>query len=507
MAAPPTPRRARASRPLSPPADPDLSSRINSRSPAQSQSQRLATPADVADFFAVAGGKGSLPPTPDATPPPSLPPGSPDKRRTSKGKGKRRATAQDESDGEGVLAKYALDEPRSPILPRVKLSFPTIFSDDEDDDWLAGPSTAGVRPKAWSQTTTTTTTRRTERRVWRNSTGQAQASQPANQDDEYSSRATPSSWPSIPFPRPASTSTSSPGPSSRRAPSIPAPARRSTRRSFPGAFAAPPTRPARPSLFSSYSPSYSLAPTAPTGPPPPFYLKPLMNVFLLLAVSAVAFCSVSAVLVAGFTLTLYDDCGKRVEDLRRGLGEGQKRVGGAIGGVREGVGKVLGGAVETFAAIRSSGESSTTSGTSSPRARTTSDPGSDDTLPASSPTRRRAHRGRSRTPRRRPPPPTPPSTDNGWTSDENILPYDVPRPSPTSTRAASPAPSNTSSGRGKLPPRPPLRILLPSIVLALLWTIWQIASGVWTKKPRTRDSDDEKPRRNGTTSVSPARAR
>ncbi|KAL8278527.1 hypothetical protein RQP46_009019 [Phenoliferia psychrophenolica] len=460
---------------------------INSR---QATGARLSSAADVDDFFGVTSTQSHL----GGTTPPARSIG----RRDGKGKTRRRRPTReggglaqdgggDEQDASFALsAKYDLDQPTSPILPRVKLHFPSLESDSDDEPRERerverDRDHERQRQKSWSQTTTTTTTRRTERRTWRNSmpSGSTLPPPPEHQGQphstsNYASRATPlagsSSRPPIPFPRATPTASSSssagvgvgvgPVPTSRRVPSP----RRSTRRSFPTASV--PVPPASPSS-SSYSrtprPSHatplppSLPPTTPITPttPPPSHFKPFVNLFLVLAVSTVALCSLSAVLVAGFTLTLYDDCGKRVEDLRRTLGEGQKRVKGSIEGVRTGVGRV----VETF-------------GQGAKRLSAT-------TLSSSA--------GTGGT-----------GQDAGWTSDDTQIP--PPHPSRATSPSPSPTRSSHSSTHGgstnqKMPPRPALRFLIPSVIFALVWTLWKITSDFWGRRKERRrkmehDDDD-----------------
>ena len=174
----------------------------------------------------------------------------------------------------------------------------------------------------------------------------------------YSLRSTPYPTRSgIPFPHASTSTLYTPAPlftsdTTRKGSS----SRRDTRRTFPSAFPQPSSAlcPAHPSLFSSFSPQMSLAVPDTALPQPTIskHVQPFMNAFLVLAVSTVALCTILAVLVAGYTLTLYDDCGKKVEDLQGAIGVGGKRVKGSIEGVKSGVSKVLRGAVETFAGAK-----------------------------------------------------------------------------------------------------------------------------------------------------------
>ncbi|TNY22585.1 hypothetical protein DMC30DRAFT_135907 [Rhodotorula diobovata] len=75
----------------------------------------------------------------------------------------------------------------------------------------------------------------------------------------------------------------------------------------------------------------------------------------------------------------------------------------------------------------------------------------------------------------------------GWRTDDDdgaALPFRVPHSTPRSSRAASPHRDRTgphASGRAKasLPPRPPLAVLIPSIVFALLFTLSKVLFQAW----------------------------
>ncbi|GAA5859016.1 hypothetical protein JCM8547_003969 [Rhodosporidiobolus lusitaniae] len=251
------------------------------------------------------------------------------------------------------------------------------------------------------------------------------------------------------------------------------------------------------------------------------FVQPFVSAFAFLAVSAVAALTISAVLVASFSLTFYDDVGRRVGEMGR-----------SFGGVREGVGRLIGsatrGAMEVVVRATATGEEG-----KEEKARETRDgkrremptvdeEDDDDLLDSPSSTKRGKRSSRSRTPSyasssgtssgtssprssfpsfssplrpftsfTSPPPathPNPPaSTTDGWNTDDDALPYDVPNPTPHHSRSSSPGPgraprSRTSTGSSStassaLPPRPPLAVLIPSIMFALLFTIAKVLAG------------------------------
>lgn len=533
-------RSGRRSKPLSPPASPTVTT-------------GLAPPSKgLSDFF-------SAPLTPDATPPPSLPtspPLSPELRkvRLRKTSGKKLKAA---SEVEEVVADE-VEDPASPILPKVRLAFPTIMSDEEEEDgWgskryttVSGGSEGkgrlevpvAVRPRTWSQKTTTT--RRTEHRSVRYSmpsfehlqddTGSSSASTPPNYSPRVSlpsSQSTPYlSSPSSPssYSRRPTTSTSSASASYARTTKTSLPSRRSSN-SFSGSNTATrfdsPYRSGSPSSASSfprpsrpraYDAQYDFR--APAAVPPPKsprasagidslpFIKPFINVFVLLLISTIACASISAVLVTGFSLTFYDDCGKRVRLIRDGIGEGQKRVQDGIDGFRAGMVRMLGASKGAFGLAgwaAGVGAKRLTNGRERVSFAKTSrhgeEGGQDGGEGYLGPTFKNYSRGRSRSRRRKSCSPSvgPPRFDaarevpaststtttgnpdegaGAWQSDEDAMPYDV----PPSTPRRSPSPS---SSRRQLPPRPPLRILVPSIILALLYTLGKVAWGVWMGQP------------------------
>lgn len=514
---------------------------------------------DLFDFFAPMQAGGA-----EATPPPSLPtspPGSPEalkgkgrKLEEPKGKSKKsrlgggteKERVRVDTDTEAFRGAQE-DDPTSPILPKVKLAFPTIMSDEEDEGlWSSGPrsanggsqagggSTASSTPRSrtWSKTTTT---RKTEHRSFR-------YSMPAF-EHLYDDDTTNSSGTSSPGTRGTSTPRHSPSLSTSSVPQ-----NTSSRRPIHSTSSFSNARPTRTSLpsrrpatsFGSSSsasnrfdklfdssplPSrhynstdpYSMGepPLQPLRDPPPLvttlttttlpFVKPFVNLFFLLVISAIAACSISAVLVTGFGLTFVDDCGRRVQSLRAGFGAGQKRMKGSIEGVRAGVGRILGGARGALdLAVWAAGAKRLT-----PRARARfedSDPateeatGGDDSLKGKG-----FGRGRSRRRRNSCSPgvakrfgsgeasssrfPTSSSVNQeGWTSDEEA--YTVPPPTPRTTPATparSPSPASTRS----LPPRPPLRTLIPSLLFVLAYTFYKVVFALWTgrtepPKPRRR---------------------
>lgn len=547
----PTSRAGRRVQPQSPPASP-------------STSKGFVPSKGLSDFF-------SAPLTPDTTPPPSLPtspPLSPEvqKARLRKVSGRKLRGGIELA----VNTEAAVDEvedPASPILPKVRLAFPTIMSDEEEEEvaWssrryttISGASDGkgkyemGARPRTWSQKTTTT--RRTEHRSVRYSmpsfeqvddTGSSTA--PSPPASGYSPRVSlPSSQSTSYLPTPSSpssysrrptTSTSSASAGYARTTRTSLPSRRPTN-SFSGSGPSGSARfdstyrsasPSSASTFpranraKNYDASYDFrTPSSITPPPPPRnlsidslpFVKPFVNVFLLLLISTIACASVSAVLFTGFSLTFYDDCGKRVRLIRDGIGEGQKRVQDGIEGVRAGMGRMLGGAKGALGLAgwaAGAGAKRLTNGrerVSFARKGPAPSPveGEEGYL---GPTFKNYSRGRSRSRRRKscspsvggpprfdaakeiPPMANPDEGAGAWQSDEDAMPYDV----PPSTPRRSPSPS---SRRPHLPPRPPMRILIPSIILALLYTLSKVAWGVWMGQPwrqspphRSSESEEE----------------
>lgn len=481
----------------------------------------------------------------EATPPASLPnspaPGSPE---ALKGKGRmleeiKGRNKKSKLGGSGriradmeALRGAREDDPTSPILPKVRLAFPKIMSDEEDEGpWSSGSrsgnggsqaggasaASSGSRPRTWSKTTTT---RRTEHRSFRYSmpafehlynddVANSNGSSSSGSRGANSPRHSPSlSTSSIPFPQNASSrrpthSTSSATnvrptrtslPSRRPATSFGSSSSASNR--FDRLFD-PSTLPSR--HYNSTDPyTFSEPALQPLRDPPPLvttlttttlpFIKPFLHLFFLLVISAIAACSISAVLVTGFGLTFVDDCGRRVASLREGFGVSQKRMRMSIEGVRAGMGRMLGGAREaldlavwaTGARARSEGEDPATTsgddlskgsrggrGRSKLRRRTSCSPGVGNRFEggaeASSKFDRRS---------------LPANQENGWTSSDDE-PYHVPPPTPRTspaTPARSPSPPSTRS----LPPRPPLRTLVPSLLFVLAYTFYKVVSALWT---------------------------
>ncbi|GAA5969699.1 hypothetical protein JCM21900_006892 [Sporobolomyces salmonicolor] len=512
------------------------------------------------------------------------------------------------------------DPATSPILPRTKFPFPSVFSDD--DDWGYAPLGPGAarRPgtlgradgrRVLSQTTTTITTRKMERHHVR-------YSMPDLDDlfDEvpFTPSAPPSTrYPSSPLKRPAGgygqgsngslkPFSSAPFVASRprsptagagsrtRSPSVVSSTRNGTRSSrttlpsrrtvglhepvsssYSPSSAGPSPRRWRtsskvsssedrpssnnklalrdPSFQHQYADDASAASaTALTETTLPLF-RPFVNAFTFLVVSAAACLTVSAVLVASFSLTFYDDCGRRLESVQRSLGAGRRTIEGGIEGVRAGMGRMIGNArgaldlaVKAAGAITSSVDPAVDVETNRRRtAMPTVHEEEDDDDEGEQDPRLRSKKGRPRSasmsrkwrsssapstssagrrprspfggPSLNPVPPlkrrsfnpfatfSSPSpvaeedivdarlsdreTRSGWDTDDSSLPYDVPHSTPHASRPASPrrAPrsrqSSNASTSSALPPRPPLAILLPSVLFALLLTMCKVAFSLW----------------------------
>ncbi|SGY62472.1 BQ5605_C007g04696 [Microbotryum silenes-dioicae] len=216
--------------------------------------------------------------------------------------------------------------------------------------------------------------------------------------------------------------------------------------------------------------------------------------------------AIGSVLVSSIALTFYDDCGERIVVVRKGIEGSRRRVRGSIEDVRAGVGRVVGGArgavelvvwatsarmpntsvldnveldldYEPFAENRDAVTFSSSSSTAASQPGTTPERGptlrncQSSTTPASRPPRDRQSSSTS-------------SRDSGiWTEhEEDNLPFNAPFTTPHPSRSASP----TRGARGgndqappQLPPRPPLSILVPSIIFALTYTIWTVLSNFW----------------------------
>ncbi|GAA6061983.1 hypothetical protein JCM10212_005227 [Sporobolomyces blumeae] len=147
--------------------------------------------------------------------------------------------------------------------------------------------------------------------------------------------------------------------------------------------ARPASKPRPPRLFTRSLVVQSSSPTSPELPSSPFgpdsaalataltenalpLFRPFVNMFTFLLVTSFCCMTVSAVLVASFSLTLYDDCGRRLlSGLNRNLRAGARTIEGSLDGVRSGMGRMIGGAkgaldlaVKATEAISSNGEPS-----------------------------------------------------------------------------------------------------------------------------------------------------
>ncbi|GAA5909952.1 hypothetical protein JCM5296_002543 [Sporobolomyces johnsonii] len=626
MAAGPVhPRRYQAARPPSPPPDPSLSS--------------PSSPSSYADFL------NHRPSSLPHTPPSSLPTSSPGSPKSLKG-------ASTARDGTGRRDKLGLsstgsaksppitksrlqrsehveavelpegyrDPATSPILPKTKVPFPSVFSDDDDwgyaspgqgAAWRYGTLGRADGRRVLSQTTTTTTTRKMERHSVRYSMpdlddlfdevpftpstpaptrySSSPLKRPAGGHSQ-GSNGSPKPFSSAPFvaSRPRSPTT---GAGSRtRSPSV-VPSTRNGSRSSRATLPSRRTVSLHEPTSSSYSPS-SAGPSprrwrasskvsssddrlssnnklALRGPDSHHYyaddasaafataltettlplFRPFVNAFTFLVVSAVACLTVSAVLVASFSLTFYDDCGRRLESVQRSLGAGRRTIEGGIEGVRAGMGRMIGNArgaldlaVKAAGAITSTVDPAVDVETNRRRTAmpTVHEEDNDDEEGDQDPGLR-SKKGRPRSAsmtrnwrwssapstsstgwRPRSPSGGPPSSPapppkrrsfnpfatfaspapvaeedsedarlsdreprSGWDTDDDSLPYDVPHSTPHASRPASPGrtprsrQSSSASTTSALPPRPPLAVLLPSVLFALLLTLCKVAFSLW----------------------------
>lgn len=264
------------------------------------------------------------------------------------------------------------------------------------------------------------------------------------------------------------------------------------------------------------------------------FFKPIMSLFAFLVVSTVACFSISAVLLASFSLTFYDDCGRRVGAVQRSIGTGRRRFRGSIEGVKTGMERVVGGARGALElAVWAAGAKKPEVRAAPTMVMSDLEDGSEneerDLSPAPLPSTKagsKASRTRSRTRRRRstagaatsgrrpnldrsfnstsdaPFDPSnadaaetasyTPSQTNTWTDDEDAPPYEVPHTTPWGSRPPSAPPyrrsSRPSSSTGgsprpdALPPRPPLKILIPSVLFALLYTFVKVVWALWREE-------------------------
>ncbi|GAA6011194.1 hypothetical protein JCM11491_006752 [Sporobolomyces phaffii] len=522
------------------------------------------------------------------------------------------------------------DSEAAPILPRTRISFPAVFSDESADETASVPRlqerpNKTPRRRVVSQETvvTTNTTRKLERRKIRYSASildemqdedletllndnkaatrkGGRTSSPYRLDQLSRNAGSPTSSRSS---RPGRASTSSPrrsssqrrtkdhpsslAPSSLRSSSTPRRRRKSSsaskapRSSLPSTLIVHPDRaPLRPSASAFIydddgeqdDPDYplSLSPTFSdlTTTTIPLF-RPVVNMFTFLLVSSFCCMTVSAVLVASFGCTLYDDCGRRWSGLNRSLRAGSKSIKGGIGGVKEGMERVLGnarGAIESAvkatemtredgaiagSSARSSGRTAMPTATvddqddegdygdvgrgkGKDKARKRSNSRSESTSrqrssPAPS-ARKQGWRSRPSpgpsTLRRTlnpfsafssPPSPaesspsSPAGHKSGWATDEDALPFDVPHPTPRTSRPASPhrSPrsrtstndSSTSSTSSNLPPRPHLAVLLPSLFIAVVLTLAKLGYSFYKESTERELNRQRAERRRGRTSA------
>lgn len=507
------------------------------------------------------------------------------------------------------------DTDSKPILPKTRIPFPAVFSDDSADGFGSpGKSrrrSSGTRREGRrivsQETTTTTTTRKLERRKIRYSASildeMSDSNLPLPMEPTKTSKSQPLLAHRSHSPGHASTSRSHSHSSSRPKHRSTASPRRSTSNIYP--ISPPPSSPtsprvhshsrrrksssiSRPSRLSTNQlvlHSSSDSPSSPFDDPTTFanalgdttlpLFRPFVNMFTFLLVSSFCCMTVSAVLVASFSLTFYDDCGRRLSGLNRSLRAGARSIEGGIGGVREGMGKMLGNARGAIDSAVKAAEGITTNGdeegghrenhhrdgskrTAMPTVTEEDNEGDDERDHADEDEEQMGNsqrdkgkngsRSRSRTrtaaggaPRTqgwrfRPSPgpsnlrrsfnpfssfstppspidPTPPSPHtepplstssepkSGWATDEDALPYEVPHPTPYTSRPASPHRSprsrqsssssshsnNNNNEAPPLPPRPHLAVLLPSLFLAVFLTLAKLAYSFWKHSQEKRE--------------------
>ncbi|SCV71605.1 BQ2448_3193 [Microbotryum intermedium] len=454
---------------------------------------------------------------------------------------------------EALQKRYNLNS-TSPILPKVKLAFPLITS-DEEDGWsprpsiyaaslAASPAAAGTFSAASPErnysstttTTTTTTTRRTEHRTWTYSmppklerrvvglteedSGMPNPRQQRTSSSSSSARRqrAPSSA-SAPPPSPTLGAARNPVAATLKAPPSPTPIRFRSLAGQSGSRSSPSVRKASTTRRSSslrnastFTASASSSTFAKYGSraltTSPHLAGSVLSALTFLLISAMACVAIGSVLVSSIALTFYDDCGKRIVDVRKSIEGSRRRLRGSIEDVRAGVGRVVGGArgavelvvwatsarvastfvldnveldldYESFAEIQDGDTFSSSSST------TASEPA---VTPEQRPSRRNSlpsTTSDSRPMRERQTSSTSSSVSGSWTEhEEDNLPFTVPFTTPHSSRSASPSRperGETDQACPHLPPRPPLSILVPSIVFALAYTVWTVLSNFWRK--------------------------
>lgn len=244
------------------------------------------------------------------------------------------------------------------------------------------------------------------------------------------------------------------------------------------------------------------------------FLKPVISMLLFMLVSGFACLSISAVLISSFSLSLYDDAGRRFVDVHRGIQAGRRRFRGSAQGVKVGVERLMGGArgaldlVVWAAGTRSPGSPGTTASPTSRPIRSAESLGcrsEDDTMPdeagsrrqRSGPSPRRPSMSRSTSSSKRKRTASfcgtrrsgnvrQPSCQNQddaagseerWTDDEEP-PFRVPYTTPHTSRPGSPHRLPKASA---LPPRPALRVLIPSLFFAIVITLFRLVTSRWNK--------------------------
>ncbi|KAK4057053.1 hypothetical protein OIO90_001953 [Microbotryomycetes sp. JL221] len=438
-------------------------------------------------------------------------------------------------------ATRARELPDSPILPKVRLSLPTHLTDEED--WPPRVSTSAkpsssrrvsyateakgkVVTSAETTTTTTTARKTTEKRIYRRSRLPASLDIPHDDTgDLYSRSSSPRSVRhNLARPSLSSSSRARSGSSSSIASTSLLSDNHARRRRKDSSThgSGIPVRASKPSLLSPKA-ALSLPQFDPQAlgqalsASSHHLLKPFITAFAVLFISTLACCSVFAVLASSYSLSMYDDCYQRFGDLQRGIGSGRKRIKGSIQGVRQGMGKMMGsatraldlvvwvsGAKRIYIARGIISEDERTSGDANAR--------DDDSYTDSSlsddgrgaPHDRPRNHSQSRPPLRRgrssrvksvptSSRPTPerlfdesqddrrgPDGAETWTDDEQP-PFDVPPTTPFTSRPGS---RRNSPSRGPtLPPRPPMRVLLPSIIFASLFVALKLIRLLWTRQP------------------------
>lgn len=427
------------------------------------------------------------------------------------------------------------ESPYSPILPRVNLKFPTLLSDEEEEGgnsshtWrsftvekdrsIGAGEEEGVRR-------TYSTTKRTEHRTWTYSTSSVhddalpggdktssdrRRASSHDPDQRFPASASPSKTTSSSYSRSTSTSLHHPPRETKSSSSSPRKESRRGTTSFPGfdddlgrskfdpfelpSYAASP-------IPRTPSPTLLPAPLPPSSVRPPVY-QPLFDSLFLVLFSALACCSISAILVTSFTLTAYDDLTHRLNFLRSSFDKAllaSYSLSEQIEGVKNGVGRLLGGATGAFGVVawaargrKESGAESNGSrwrnfgrnvGGGGSRKRTLSPKGGRRTGSSS-------RRAATKDPSRRP------YSSSG--TDDSLEDLEEPFPVPYSTPHHSRTPSAASSSPStdteaepdsaarraraqaddnasthSLPPRPPLWILIPSIVALVVLTVSKI---------------------------------